>query len=624
MPTLAPARSGQKSPASASWWRSTDALALAALLAVTLVVFSPALTAAFSRWDDPANITRNIRINPVRPQWVARFWTAPYQKLYIPLTYTLWALLALAGRRSVADPAGLMLDAWPFHLANLLVHCVTVAAAYLLLARLTRQRLPAAAGALLLAIHPLQVEPVAWATGMKDLLCGALTLLSLLHYLRFAEANHAGQGKAAVRRPLLAAWIAYALAILAKPTGIVIPLMAIALDRWIVGRSWKRIAKATGPMLALAIIAAAVTMRVQTVARPADGGRVALRPLIAADAVAFYLWKLDWPVNLAMQYRHDPMTVLENRSIYFTWVAPVGVGAVMGVAARRRKWLLVAGVFFLAPLLPVLGLAPFEFQHLSTVADRYMYVAMLGPALVAAMVVRLALTHARRPVSPALVATGIAAVAMLLAIASYRQARIWRDSRSLFTHALAVNPNSYAALGGMAALEARDGQFANAEAFARRAIAIHPDRPEAYVTLAVALQNRHDLPGAIALLDKALQVSPQQVAALTAMGNALAAERRFSEAEDFFRRAIAGDPEAVAARRSLAALLAATHRFDDALKEEAVAVDMDPDDAQGQTAYAMLLARGGDRQSAVAHVREALRLHPDDESARRALERLTQ
>jgi hypothetical protein len=143
------------------------------------------------------------------------------------------------------------------------------------------------------------------------------------------------------------------------------------------------------------------------------------------------------PFNLTIDYARTPRSIIESGAIAWTWVVPAGVAVVVVLA--RRRWLTAAALLFVAGLLPVLGLTTFLFQQFSTVADRFVYLSMLGVALVAAHLASLRWT---RPV-----AAGCAIVLALLGGRSVNQAMTWRDRITLYSHAIRVTPSSAASHG---------------------------------------------------------------------------------------------------------------------------------------------------------------------------------
>ena len=131
---------------------------LLVLVAITFATFSPVLRNDFVAWDDPQTIIEHPGVNPASFSAVIRYWQEPLSGLYVPLTYTVWSAIG-----SVARDAAGTLHAWPFHLASVVVHCVSAGLVFSILRQLLHEDWPAFVGALLFALHPLQVEPIAWA-----------------------------------------------------------------------------------------------------------------------------------------------------------------------------------------------------------------------------------------------------------------------------------------------------------------------------------------------------------------------------------------------------------------------------------------------------------------------------
>src|SRR5687768_14840039 len=156
-----------------AWWPA------ALLVAAVLAAFAPAMTAEFVTWDDRHNLFRNPRMNPPTLEGVWWYWTNPYKDLYVPVTYTVWSALAMLAETPTPDELGGRLNAYIFHLFNILLHAGSALAAYALLRSVgesdeRQPDWPAWAGAMLFALHPVQVESVAWVSGMKDVLAGML------------------------------------------------------------------------------------------------------------------------------------------------------------------------------------------------------------------------------------------------------------------------------------------------------------------------------------------------------------------------------------------------------------------------------------------------------------------
>lgn len=410
--------------------RMKQRLCIFLIIGVALLVFAPAAMFEFVGWDDNELITGNPHVAPPSLNGALAAWQTPHRHFYIPLTYNLWALLGSAG-----DPGGAQgaLNPYLFHTANIALHLGSALLLYGLARRVVGSVWPAAACAILWAVHPLQVEPVAWATGMKDVLSGFLAILALYIYVVAASAPDGGRGRGW--------WYALAalclgLASLAKPGVMMVPLVALAIDVGMLKRPWKRSLACVMPMLAAVVPSVVVTLLVQ----PTGGMYLCelwQRPFIAGHALATYLLKLVWPGTLAIDYGLSPQYVLQGHWVWFAWLVPVGVAVLAWRYRPLRREMLAALAIFVLVLAPVLGLVPFLFQFYSTVADRYAYLAMIGPGLA------LAYVFARIPQRYA-VAGGVV-ILTALSIRSAVQVQTWRDTDTLLAHTIAVNPRSYLA-----------------------------------------------------------------------------------------------------------------------------------------------------------------------------------
>lgn len=426
------------------------------LVLITVAAYAPLRTADFTNWDDPQTIYENPHLRPPSAEHIAWFWTHPYMDIYAPLTFSLWGLLMNVGKLSTPDAMGRMLNPWVFHTTNVLLHLCALLAAFELLRRLTKHAGAAAMGALLFALHPVQVEPVAWVSGLKDVLYGLFSLIALWQYVEYvqqastdksldaaiaptahAAAAPAKQAIPAVTlRPALhysIALIALLLALFSKPTAVVTPLLAGVIDWLLLRRNWKQALISLWPWFVLAM-GFAVIAKLSQPTSTLTMWPLWSRPVVAADALAFYLYKLLYPVSLAVHYGRNPTALLRTTQWYWTWLAPAAAAVGIILLRKRIRWLAAGGLLGLVCLLPVLGLTPFDFQFYSTVADHYLYLAMIGPALIAAAL----LARWWKPLPIALSCTALT----LLGIRTFTQAAYWDNTVAIFTHTLAVNPHS--------------------------------------------------------------------------------------------------------------------------------------------------------------------------------------
>ena len=467
------------------------------------LVFLPALRFPFFPfWDDDIHVHANPHIAELSWGSVGALWAGPWQQLYIPLTYSVWAGLAALSRWADGLPvtAGALNAAW-FHGANVLVHAVSAALAFVLLRRLAGQfaggaperrvNLAAALGALFFALHPLQVEPVAWISGLRDVLGGCLGLAALAVLF---GGDRFGPGRWGAATLLFVASLA------AKPAGVALPLVAGILAvmpfRW----TWRQIAWVLGPWLIIGALWVLLTSSAQWAAELAVGlVPVWMRPFVAGDALAFYLAKTVWPAGLAADYGRAPDVALDAGWLWWMWIGPVAL-AVGLFALRPLRVYLVPFLVFAAALLPTLGLVPFNFQLVSTVADRYAYLALIGPALALAMIV----ARTAKPWPAALAAT----VVVLLAVGTIGRLPLWSEDLKLFAATLEVNPRSWKAMHNYASALDDRGRTAEGERLMREVIARRPDSAEAYNDLAVMVWKLGRRPEAAELMRRSVVIRP--------------------------------------------------------------------------------------------------------------------
>ena len=439
---------------------------------VTGFVFVGVLYNDFTWWDDHMTIHHNPRLNPPSVEGVAHYWLRPHMSLYVPVTYTAWSAVAAVAYGHGSGYVGVQLSPVPFHAASLLVHATSATLVFLILVRLCGRVLPGVGGALLFAVHPVQVEPVAWASGLKDLLAGMFALLALLHYVRFRQHEDARQRKLSYGVATLAA----ALAMLAKPSAVVTPVLAGVIDWFFLRTTPRKTMVAITPWLVMSVVVAVVAKLVQP-ALAVERTPLWARLFIAGDALAFYLKHLVYPAPLAVDYARTPEFVMESGAIRYTWLLPAVVGAAVVLARKSHPWLVAAALVFLVSLSPVLGLVPFEFQTYSTVADHYLYLAMLGPALAVAFALSRMTPMAAAPV-------GLIPL-ILIALLTVRQVPRWHDDPTLWLHNASVNPRSWLAANNLGAYFTMVGDAERAYAACTRAVELNPDAISAHENLAL-------------------------------------------------------------------------------------------------------------------------------------------
>ncbi|CAN5523870.1 tetratricopeptide repeat protein [soil metagenome] len=465
------------------------------VIIATLIVFFPLCGHEFTYWDDGATVHGNAKLNPPTLETIRYYFTNVAYGLYIPITYTAWAGIALIARVD-ADDLGTRLNPWMFHSANVVFHVFSASAVYLLLRKFVRKEWPAVCGALLFALHPVQLEPVAWVSGLKDVLAGCFGLIALYRYVRHSTRVQT-DAKSRDWRPDLIGTIALILAMLSKPSAVMVPAVALAIDWLILRRPLSRAIRSTALWFMLTIPILVIGRIAQDVTG-IPGAPLWARPLIATDSLAFYLFKLAWPINLAPDYGRKPRVVIEHGWLFYTWIVPLIVFVALYLRRRRARWALGAGAVFVLALMPVLGLATFQFQFTSTVADHYLYLAMLGPALGLAML--LDSTRAR------IVHGFFIAVIVLLAARTLLLTPVWKDDFTLFAHNLEVNPISVVAYNNLGNASTIRGDLHAGIAMFRKAMSISQEYPTPFENAGRVLAQMGDVEGSIAASEKSIEI----------------------------------------------------------------------------------------------------------------------
>jgi hypothetical protein len=467
------------------------------LVLVTLMAYLPAFRAGFI-WDDDLYVTNNPLLTAPDGWW--RIWfslDSPSQ--YFPLTYSvfrmeyaLWGLL----------PAG-------YHWVNILLHTVNALLVWRVLERL---HVPGAwLAAALFALHPVQVESVAWVTELKSVLSLFFMLLAVLAWLERIE----GSDRSSCRWYLLVL-ACQALALTAKTTACTLPV-ALLLISWLKHQpiTRRRLAELV-PLLMMGAGMGLLAMWWERYHQGTQGTLFALgfpdRLLVAAHAVCFYLGTLLWPVHLTFSY---PRWIINpGNPLAWGWVAAVVVlGAGIGWLRRRAgRGLEVAVLFFVLTLSPLLGFIMLYTFYYTFVADHYQYVACIGPLALAAAGLTKAfglLGKSQRLFKPVL----CGALLLTLGTLTWRQCGMYADPETLWQTTLRRNPGSWMAQVNLGEYLVRAGRVEEAVSCWRQALKLKPDDALAWYDLGVAASQAGQLKEAVGDYEKALEFEPDMVAA---------------------------------------------------------------------------------------------------------------
>jgi hypothetical protein len=474
------------------------------IVAVVVLAFLPSVSNGFTNWDDYMNLRDNPDYRGLGPAQLRWMWTTFLLGHYQPLS---WMSLGL-------DFVLWGMNPWGYHLTSVLIHAANSVLLYYVILAVLRigmpspARWPAAAAALLHAVHPLRVESVAWVTERRDVLCGFFVLLALLAYLKRAELER--QGRPATGWLALSC-LAFAASLLSKALGIMLPVVLLILDgvplgRWTAG-SARRLILEKIPYFLLAAGDSVIMIRAMRSieqVRPLASYSVAERAAQAAYGLCFYPLKTLWPVGLIPIYRIDePLDPWQAK-----YVLPMlGVLAVTGALWARRQRLpagLAAWGCYAALLLPVLGVVVTGFQ---VAADRYTYLAMMPASVLAAAGLEKLFRSDR--VAPIPVSAALAGVLILLSLATSRQTEVWKDSITLWTHELRFDPDCSLAYNSRGAERQDRGDSKGAIEDCTKALSLDPSSADPYHNRGLARVHLGELDEAIRDFDAYLRLAPR-------------------------------------------------------------------------------------------------------------------
>jgi tetratricopeptide (TPR) repeat protein len=489
------------------------------------------------------------------------------------------------------------------HLTGVLWHALAAVLLFAFLVRATHARWPSAWVAFVFALHPLHVESVAWVAERKDVLCAFFWFLALWAYVRYAE--RPGRGRYAL------VLLCFCLGLMSKPMIVTLPFLLLVLDAWPLRRLSRKAVIEKIPFFAIAAVSAAATFLVQhssgavkEIARLPLG----LRIENALVSCALYCLKTIWPSGLAVFYPY-----LAGFAWWMVAAAGLAIAIVTVLALRsfRSAPYLAAGwLWFLVTLAPVIGLVQVGAQAR---ADRYMYVPMAGLAIMlawgAADLAR-RWPAAARPIAVAAIAACLAAAAV-----SAAQIQHWRNSETLFQHALDVTTDNYLAEHNLGSYLLGTGRLSEAVPHLEAALRIRPESAPARSDLASALaQTPGRLPEAILEYQAALRLLPDSAILHNNLASALAKfPERMPEAIAEYQAALRIDPDYAEAHHNLGLALAATSdRLPEAIAEYQAALRIQPDYAEAHYNLGVALSKTPGRlPEAAAEFESALRLKLD-------------
>lgn len=630
-----------------------DTLICLALIVLTLIPFWQVRHHEFVNYDDNEyvyenpNVTQGLTVRSIVWALVGRHvahWH-PVASLSHLLDVSLFGL----------KPGG-------HHVVNLLLHVANTVVLFLALARMTHQPWRSAAVALLFALHPLHVEPVAWVSSRKDVLSTLFLMLTLLAYARYVE-------RPAARQYVLVL-LFVTLGLMAKVMLITLPFALLLLDYWPLARLaneatppkyavvWRRVREKLPLSVPVAVALGIAFHSAIQHGIAGSGNYFPFHVRLANSLVAYgqYILRTFWPVGLAAFYPH-PGSAVPLWKVIGSAALLACVSVAVWRMRRRRPYLAVGWLWFLGTLVPVIGLV--QSVHFAT-ADKYTYVPLVGLFIMGVWGVTDAAgpwcTRGAPRLRRAALGVAISGVILALTTLSWVQASYWRNSETLARHTVRVTANNAqmhnnlgltlveqgkldeAALHFNQAIRIRDyyvkahynlgvtlakqGKLNEAIEQYAKAIEVDPDDADTHYNLGNALERRGQVDEAIVQFEHAVRLNPDHADAHYNLGNALNEQGRFDEAIDQFTQVIRIDPGYGEAYNNLGLALARQGKHQDAVERFAEAIRIDPRNAEAYNNLGAALVRQGKLKEAEEQYLKALQIDPNHPTARRNIERI--
>jgi tetratricopeptide (TPR) repeat protein len=601
-PSKAPPKPQPKRTAEAAGRPSSlNLLISAGLLLAIFAVYAQVAQHEFLNYDDDLYVFQNS-----------------FVKAGLTLASLKWALTAVVVSNWM--PVTLishMLDCQLFglasgmhHLTNVLFHALSTVLLFLVLHRSTRARWPSAFVAFLFALHPLHVESVAWVAERKDVLSTFFWLLALYGYVYYAE-------RPSLRRYLLVA-VPFCLGLMSKPMLVTFPFTLLLFDVWPLRRTqWPRTVLEKLPLFALSAAAAAITYFTQQ----SHGAFILTLSLgtrlkNALDSYMTYIVQTFLPVRLAAIYSYP--------NAIATWPAVIALLILLMVTVlaifawrQKRPYYAVGWFWYLGTLVPVIGLVQVGY---TSHADRYTYVSLIGLSLMLAWgAVDLV---QKWPWTQTIVISAAALFGVMCTALASTQITYWRDSETVFQHAIDVSPDNWVAHFNLGSYEMTTLKHtADAIPHFQATLRIRPDHAAARDFLGFCLLNTGHASDAVSHLEQVSRIRPNNGDTEASLGEALAkTPGRESEAIAHLQTALRLKPDDFEVNNDLGALMLNGGRISAAIPYLETAARLKPDSADVHLNLALALARTPARVAdAIPQYEAALRLKPDYAAAHRSL-----
>jgi len=590
------------------------------LTVATFCVYSQIQDHEFINFDDNILVTKSSLVQAgLTNESIIRVFTTTHHSGWAPITSISYMLdYQLYG----LNPKGFLLTNLFFHIANSLL-------LFLILFRMTGAIWQSAFVAVVFALHPLNVESVAWVAERKNVLSTFFLLLTIWAYIRYAE-------KPTIKSYGLV-FLLFTLGLMSKQMLVTLPFVLLLLDYWPLERfklgqrerefkiaqkdkyfnGEKNISKLVLEKFPLLILSALFSIKELIVFEKAHGGEsvaqdpVSILTILTNVLISYfeYLWKMLWPKGLAILYAHPGNTLAVWKGV-LCGIALLVITTISIKLIRKAPYFVVGWFWYLGTLIPVIGFIPLG-PHL--IADRYAYLPLIGIFVIIAWGVPELLKewHYRKNVLKA--SAGI--LIFTLMPITWIQVSHWKSSITVFKHAIRVTDKKYPGFSvvhnNLGNALVAEGKNEEAISHYKMAIKIKPDYAEAHYNLGIALVAEGKNEEAISHYKMAIKIKPDYAKAYSNLGNVLFNAKMTEEAIDYFKEAIKLNPDHVDAYNNLGNALSAEGKNEEAISHYKMAIKLNPDFANAYNNLGAVLFAERKIEEAISHYKMAIKIKPD-------------
>ncbi|MCK4753327.1 MAG: tetratricopeptide repeat protein [Planctomycetes bacterium] len=572
---------------------------LVVVCVAVVIVHWPALSAKALSFDDGQYLIKNFLVQ--NPSWTStwRFLSevlepSTVKGYYQPLTMiSLMLDYAMGGRVD---------NLLPFHLTSLALHVANTALIIVLLYLFFDHVWIAAAVGLLFGLHPMTVETIPWVGERKTLLAAFFALWSLIFYIRFAH----GAGW----KFYIGCMVTYILAVMSKPTSLMLPTTMVLIDFWPLKRlSWRTISEKI-PLFVIAGIFAFITLisqsRTASVAVLAEHVVVRIA-MILCHNIIFYLHKIILPINLSSHYPFPEPLGLSNPAILAGVIGTLVMAVLLAVSLRRTRAALTGWLIFFVTILPTMQIIGFTNVIAS---DKYAYLPSIGLLMVFASLLIWFCCAAKTSKKLAVII-----IILLLAcgesIATRRYLVHWRDTKSLSEYMLSMSPDAVLVHNNLGNALALQGSYDEALEHFNLVLQSNPENADIHYNIATVLQSQGKLDDAMKEYLQVLKFAPNHADSLNNVGIIFQSREDFGNAIMRFRKVLLIEPENPYAHFNLGKVLKLQNKLDEAIHHFRQAIKFKPDHDRAHNLLGEALQSQGKVEQAIPYFREALNLNPD-------------